>query len=96
MPRSEDLAHFADAFEAASRAVRETASAREAVEKEIEETTGRLAHLAAGRPLATADRIAEARARRETVWRPLRAAIFGRPRLRRKSRSPPTSPNSSA
>ena len=79
MPRSEDLAQFADAFEAASRAVRETASAREAVEKEIAETTGRLAHLAAGRPLATADRIAEARARRETAWRPLRAAIFGAP-----------------
>ena len=79
MPRSEDLAQFADAFEAASRAVRETASAREAVEKEIDETTGRLAHLAAGRPLATADRIAEARARRETAWGPLRAAIFGAP-----------------
>ena len=79
MPRSEDLAQFADAFEAASRAVRETARAREAVEKEIDETTGRLAQLAAGRPLATADRIAEARARRETAWRPLRAAIFGAP-----------------
>ena len=79
MPRSEDLAQFADAFEAASRAVRETASAREAVEKEIAETTGRLAHLAAGRPLATADRIAEARARRETAWGQLRASIFGAP-----------------
>ena len=79
MPRPEDLAQFADAFEAASRAVRETARAREAVEKEIDETTGRLAQLAAGRPLATADRIAEARARRETAWRPLRAAIFGAP-----------------
>ena len=55
------------------------ARAREAVEKEIDETTGRLAQLAAGRPLATADRIAEARARRETAWLPLRAAIFGAP-----------------
>jgi uncharacterized protein YhaN len=79
MPRPEDLAHFADAFEAASRGSRESARAREGVEKEIDETTGRLAQLAAGRPLATADRIAEARARRETAWRPLRAAIFGAP-----------------
>src|SRR6202042_2318913 len=62
MPRPEDLAHFADAFEAASRGSRESARAREGVEKEIDETTGRLAQLAAGRPLATADRIAEARA----------------------------------
>jgi uncharacterized protein YhaN len=79
MPRPEDLAQFADAFEAASRAVRETARARGGVEKEIDETTGRLAQLAAGRPLATADRVAEARARRETAWRPLRAAIVGAP-----------------
>ena len=79
MPRPEDLARFADAFEAASSAVRDTARAREAVEKEIDETTGRLAQLAAGRPLATADRIAETRARRETAWGPLRAAIFGAP-----------------
>jgi uncharacterized protein YhaN len=79
MPRSEDLAQFADAFEAASRAVRETASAREAVEKEITETTARLAHLAAGRPLATTDRIAEARARREMAWGQLRASMFGAP-----------------
>ena len=77
MPRPEDLRHFADAFEAGSRGAREAARAREAVEKEIGETTGRLARLAAGRPLATADRIAEARTRRETAWRPLRAAIFG-------------------
>ena len=77
LPRAEDLLHFADAFEAASRGAREAARAREAVEKEIGETTARLARLAAGRPLATADRIAEARTRRETAWRPLRAAIFG-------------------
>src|ERR1700722_12264787 len=79
MPRPEDLAQFTDAFEAASRAVRESARAREGVEKEIDETTGRLAQLAAGRSLATADRVAEARARRETAWRPLRAAIVGAP-----------------
>ena len=79
MPRPEDLVQFAEAFEAASRAAREGARAREAVEKEIDETTGRLAQLAAGRPLATADRIAEARARRESAWRPLRAAIIGAP-----------------
>ena len=77
MPRPDDLAQFAEAFEAASRAVRETARAREAVEKEIDETTGRLAQLAAGRPLATSDRIAETRARRDAAWRPLRAAIVG-------------------
>src|ERR1700722_17682073 len=79
MPRPEDLAQFTDAFEAASRAVRESARGGEGGEKEIDETTGRLAKLAAGRPLATADRIAEARARRETAGRPLRAAIFGSP-----------------
>jgi uncharacterized protein YhaN len=79
LPRPEDLVAFADAFEAASRAVREAARVREAVKKEIDETTGRLAQLAAGRPLATADRIAEARARREAAWRPLRAAIVGTP-----------------
>ncbi len=39
MPRLEDLAQFADAFEAASRAVRESARAREGVEQEIDETT---------------------------------------------------------
>ena len=77
IPRPEDLAQFADALEAASLAVREAARAREAVEKEIDDTTGHLAQLAAGRPLATADRIAEARARRAMAWRPLRAAIFG-------------------
>ena len=79
MPRSEDLAQFADAFEAASRAAREAVKAREAVEKEIEQTTARLARLAAGRPLATADRIVEARARRETAWRRVRAALFAPP-----------------
>jgi uncharacterized protein YhaN len=79
MPRPEDLVQFPDAFEAASRGSREAARAREAVEKDIEETTGRLAQLAAGRPLATADRIADARARRETAWRPLRASIIGAP-----------------
>ncbi len=77
MPRPEDLAQFADALEAASAAVREAARMRQAVEKEIDDTTGHLAQLAAGRPLATADRIAEARARRARAWRPLRAAIFG-------------------
>jgi uncharacterized protein YhaN len=77
IPRSEDIVQFADAFEAASREAHEAAKAKRAVEKEIEEATARLARLAAGRPLATADRIAEARARREAAWRPLRAAIFG-------------------
>ena len=79
IPRHEDLAQFANAFEAASRAVREAAMARQGVEKEINETTGNLAQLAAGRPLATAERRAEARARREAAWLPLRAAIFGAP-----------------
>jgi uncharacterized protein YhaN len=79
MPRPEDLVQFPDAFEAASRGSREAARAREAVEKDIEETTGRLAQLAVGRPLATADRVAEARARREAAWRPLRASIIGAP-----------------
>ncbi len=77
LPRPEDLVHFSDAFETGSRRAREAAREREAVEKEIAETTSRLARLAAGRPLATPDRIAEARTRRETTWRPLRAAIFG-------------------
>ena len=36
MPRSEDLAQLADAFEAASREAREAVKAKEAVEKEIE------------------------------------------------------------
>ena len=76
LPRPEDLLHFVDAFEAGAREAREAARAREAVEKEIGETTAGLAQLAAGRPLATADRIAETRTRRETAWRPLRAAIF--------------------
>ena len=79
IPRHEDLVQFANAFEAAARAVREAAMVREAVEKEIDETTGNLAQLAAGRPLATAERRAEARVRREAAWRPLRAAIFGTP-----------------
>jgi uncharacterized protein YhaN len=79
MPRPEDLVQFADAFEAASLAAHEAARAREAVEKEIGETTARLARLAAGRPLATADRIAQARARRETAWRLLRDAILRAP-----------------
>jgi uncharacterized protein YhaN len=79
MPRSEDLAQLADAFEAASRDAREAVKAKEAVEKEIEQTTARLARLAAGRPLATADRIVEARARRETAWRRVRAALFAPP-----------------
>ncbi len=77
LPRPEDLRHFADAFEAGSRGADEAARAKEAVENEMAETTAGLARLAAGRPLATADRIAEARKRRETAWRPLRAAIFG-------------------
>ena len=77
LPRPEDLLHFVDAFEAGAREAREAARAREAVEKEMAETTARLARLAAGRPLATADRIAEARTRRETAWRPLRGALFG-------------------
>ena len=79
MPRSEDLVQLADALEAASRGAREAAKAKEAVEKEIEETIARLARLAAGRPLATADRIVEARARRETAWERVRAALFEPP-----------------
>ncbi len=81
MPRAEDLFHFADAFEAASRGAREAERAREAFEKEIGETSARLASLAAGRPLATADRIAEARTRRDAAWRPLRASMFGVPEM---------------
>jgi uncharacterized protein YhaN len=77
LPRPEDLRHFAEAFESGSRGAREAARAREGAEKEMGETSARLVRLAAGRPLATADRIAEARMRRETAWRPLRAAIFG-------------------
>lgn len=77
LPGHEDVAQFADAFEAASRAADQAATTRRRVEKEIEETTGNLAELAAGRPLATPERRAEARARREEAWRPLRAAIFG-------------------
>ena len=76
-PRAEDLLHFADAFEAASRGAREAERARAALEMEIGELSARLARLAAGRPLATADRIAEARTRRDAAWRPLRAAMFG-------------------
>ena len=79
MPRSEDLVQLADAFEAASRGAREALRAKEAVEKEIEQTTARLARLAAGRPLATTDRIIEARARRETAWGRVRAALFAPP-----------------
>jgi uncharacterized protein YhaN len=79
IPRHEDLAQFANAFEAASRAAREAAMVRQGVEKESDETTGKLAQLAAGRPLATGERRAEARARREAAWQPLRAAIFGAP-----------------
>jgi uncharacterized protein YhaN len=79
IPRPEDLVQLTDAFEAASLAARDAARAREAAEKEIEETTARLAWLTAGRPLATTERIAEARTRRDTAWRSLRAAIFGAP-----------------
>ncbi len=79
IPRGEDLAQFADLMEAASRAVRDAAMARQGVEKEIDGTTGSLAQLAAGRPLATAERRAEARARREAAWGRVRAAIFGEP-----------------
>jgi len=77
LPHPEELVHFVNAFEAGSRAAREAAREREAVEKEMSDTRVRLSRLAAGRPLATADRIAEARARREAAWGPLRAAIFG-------------------
>jgi uncharacterized protein YhaN len=79
LPRPEDFRHFAEAFESGSRGAREAARAREAAEKEMGETSARLVRVAAGRPLATADRIAEARARREAAWRPLRTAIFGAP-----------------
>jgi uncharacterized protein YhaN len=79
MPHPEDLVRFAQAFESASRAGREAARVREAVEREIGETAARLARLTAGRPLATADRIADARARRETAWRTLRAAMLKAP-----------------
>ena len=81
IPRHEDLAQFADRMEAASRAAREATNAREAAERDISETTGRLARLSAGRALATADRIAEARVRRETVWERVRAALFGEPEI---------------
>jgi uncharacterized protein YhaN len=79
LPRPEELLRFAGAFETASRGAREAEQARKATEKEMAETGARLARLAIGRPLATADRIAEARISRETAWRPLRAAIFDAP-----------------
>ncbi len=76
LPRPDDLARFIEAFEAATLGARDAARAREAMEKEMADTSARLARLAAGRPLATADRIVEARTHRETAWRPLRAAMF--------------------
>src|SRR5208337_4229784 len=61
LPREEDIARFERAFEAAAENARAAAQKREAVEKDMAETTARLAALAAGRPLATAIRIEEAR-----------------------------------
>ena len=79
IPRHEDLIQFVGLMETASRAARDATNTRDAAEREIGETTGRLARLSAGRPLATAERIAEVRARREAAWWLLRAAIFQAP-----------------
>jgi hypothetical protein len=77
MPRASDLARFQAAFDGAREEAREAARTRESVENEMREATGRIATLVAGRPLATAERIDEARAARDEAWWPLRAALIG-------------------
>jgi uncharacterized protein YhaN len=77
MPRASDLAQFQAAFDEAREEAREAARTRESIEKEMREATGRIAALVAGRPLATAERIDEARAARDEAWRPLRASLIG-------------------
>ena len=79
IPSNEDLGQFAARIESAVRAAREAVGARETAEREMSDTRARLAQLSAGRPLATAERIMEARSRREAAWLPLRAAVFGAP-----------------
>lgn len=77
LPREEDVSRFETAFEEVREQGRGAAQKREAVEKDMAETMARLAALAAGRPLVTAERLEEARARRDEAWRPLRAAMTG-------------------
>ncbi len=76
LPRDEDVSRFDKAFEQAREEARGAVQKRKRVEKEIADTTARLAELAAGRPLVTADRIEDARARRDEAWLPLRAALL--------------------
>ncbi len=88
MPRSEDLVQFADAFEAASRGVREAARAKEAVEKEIERND-RAPCPACGWPSSGHGRphCGGAGAPRDGVAADARGAYSARPRLRRRPRS---------
>ena len=62
LPSAGDVAWFQAAFDETREAAREARKTREAIEREVQETTARIAVLVAGRPLATAERIAEARA----------------------------------
>jgi uncharacterized protein YhaN len=77
LPRGSDVARLQAAFDEARDGAREAAKTLEAIEKEMRETTGRIASLVAGRPLATAERIDEARAVRDEAWGPLRASLIG-------------------
>ena len=83
LPSEEDVSRFDRAFEEAREQARAAVQKRKGVEKDMAGTTARLAVLAAGRPLATAHRIEDARARREEAWLPLRAALLD------ASRAPP-------
>ena len=79
IPRRDDLSQFAERMEGDMRSAREAGGARETAEREVSETRARLASLSAGRPLATAERIKEVRARRDAAWLPLRAVLRGAP-----------------
>ncbi|MBV9288931.1 MAG: AAA family ATPase, partial [Hyphomicrobiales bacterium] len=85
LPSAEDVSRLERAFEEAREQARAAAQKRKGVEKEMAGATARLAVLAAGRPLATAERIEDARARRGEAWAPLRAALLDAPRAPRET-----------
>ncbi len=76
LPGGDDLDRFADAFEKTAREERDAAKGCEDLKGAMDETTGRLAALVAGAPLATAEAIAQARSWRDAQWRGLRSFLL--------------------
>ncbi|MDQ0316318.1 ATP-binding protein [Amorphus orientalis] len=76
LPAGESIQRFRDAFEAADSQMRQIRQRREETQASIAERDDEIAALASGRPVPSAEAIADLRARRDSAWRLLRGTLL--------------------